>query len=181
MSPIPLAIFPLAAVSVALVAAAFDVARGTIPNWLTLPVLMAAPLVHAFAAGPEALGLSLLGGLACGAIPCWLFTRGGIGGGDVKLLGALGSLVGTDAGLRIELAALFTALLYALAALAWRGTLLPTLARALRILIRIFQHHDVAGSVLEAELTTSVRLGPPIAAAAIVLLWLGEYVPWLPI
>jgi prepilin peptidase CpaA len=104
----------LAAVGVTFLAALADGTTGTVPNRLTLSVLVGAPLVHAFLSGPGGLGLSLFGALACGAVPLLLFTRGGVGGGDVKLFASLGAIVGAQLGLHIELVSLFVALPYAL-------------------------------------------------------------------
>ena len=86
-----------AALVLAVTAAIADGRSGKLPNRLTYPALIAALAAHALvggwsggAVGPG-LEWSLLG-LAAGLAPlglCWL--AGGIGGGDVKLMGAFGA------------------------------------------------------------------------------------------
>ena len=73
-----------------LVAAVTDVRRGLIPNWLTFPLLLAAPLLHGVRAGMSGVMLSLLGLLICGSVPLLFHRLGAMGGGDVKFIGALG-------------------------------------------------------------------------------------------
>ncbi|MDQ7790273.1 MAG: A24 family peptidase [Clostridia bacterium] len=65
-----------------------------IPNWLTLPAITAGFICNGFINGPEGVVYSLQGlllGVAIFVIP---FAMGGIGGGDVKLMGAIGALKG---------------------------------------------------------------------------------------
>ena len=95
------------AVIVALVvtAAVVDLRCGKVPNWLTYPAILIGLLGHAVVGyasgggvwgGVEQMGLAgALKGLAMGFFPlllCWL--AGGIGGGDAKLMGAVGALGG---------------------------------------------------------------------------------------
>jgi prepilin peptidase CpaA len=114
MSNLPTEIaFTSVACCVCCAAAFTDLRRSVIPNPLTLPLLALAPLVHFTLGGPGALGLALLGIVACGAVPMLAFRRGGMGGGDVKLLAALGGLLGAERGLAVELVALCIAALQA--------------------------------------------------------------------
>src|SRR5690349_3186916 len=154
MSLIPDTLFALTAIGVAVLAALSDAATGTVPNRLTVPVLVAAPLVHGLAQGPGAFGLSRAAARSCGAVPPRLLARGGMGGGDVRLFAALGALVGSDCGLRIELASLFVTLFYALALLAWRGTLIATLLRSLALLTRFGRTRDGTHPLDSAQATT---------------------------
>lgn len=78
----------------ALVACAFDVRTRRIPNALTLASAVAALVFHAITGGAEG-WLTAAGGWAIGiAIFFVPFALGGMGGGDVKLLGALGAWLG---------------------------------------------------------------------------------------
>ena len=56
-----------------------------------------------------------------------------MGGGDVKLFGALGAITGFDllVGIEIQLSALVLAMVVASGVLAWKGALLRTLVNAL--------------------------------------------------
>src|SRR5687767_10166147 len=100
------------AVGLAAAAAITDWRTGRIPNWLTLPPLVAAPVAYVAAAGLDGLLPSLLGMLVCGAPPYILFRRGAMGGGDVKLLAAVGAVAGISVGLEGQLLGLVIASLY---------------------------------------------------------------------
>jgi len=85
------------------VAAVTDARTGLIPNWLTLPSLLGALLIHGLIGGPGALGWATLSGFSCGLVPLVLFRAGAIGGGDVKLFAVLGALVGVHSGLEVQM------------------------------------------------------------------------------
>jgi len=78
-----------------LVTATFtDLHRSKIPNWLTLPAIATGLSIHAYTDGfsgflysAQGLGIGL-------AVLLILYCLGGLGAGDVKLFGAVGSLVG---------------------------------------------------------------------------------------
>jgi Flp pilus assembly protein protease CpaA len=75
----------------ALIAAGFDLWRGRIPNWLTYPALL---LGLALQAQQGRLGGALLGVVVAGGLFLVVWLAGKIGGGDVKLMAALGALAG---------------------------------------------------------------------------------------
>ena len=87
-----------------LIASVTDVRSGKIPNWVTYPAVVAGLIGHTLVGGwrgdPEAAGLILglqgsLLGLAAGFGPLLVaWWAGGIGGGDAKLMGAVGVLGG---------------------------------------------------------------------------------------
>ncbi len=71
-----------------------DIRSRKIPNWLTIPLIVIAPLGWGIAGGWHSLLLSLCGvilGMALLIIPA---IMGGMGGGDLKLLMAFGALGG---------------------------------------------------------------------------------------
>jgi prepilin peptidase CpaA len=82
------------AVAVATVAVFTDLRSRRIPNWLTLSVLCTGLLVQAVSAGAPGVASALIGsGLGLGVLlPFYLLHV--IGAGDVKLLAALGALLG---------------------------------------------------------------------------------------
>jgi prepilin peptidase CpaA len=121
------------ALGVSTTAALCDWRRGEIPNWLTLPPLVVAPMAYGLAFGIEFALHSLAAAFLSALVPYLLFRRGAVGGGDVKVFGALGAITGFDllVGIEIELGALVVAMLVACSALAWKGVLLRTLGNAL--------------------------------------------------
>jgi prepilin peptidase CpaA len=83
-----------ASMAVASVACVLDVRTRRIPNVLTLGAAAVALGFHASAGGASAFGTSVVGwlfGMAC-FFP--FFALGGLGAGDVKLLGAFGAWLG---------------------------------------------------------------------------------------
>jgi prepilin peptidase CpaA len=95
--------------AVVLVAAVTDALRGKIYNWLTLPVLVFAPIWHYATHGLPGLWLSL-GGFATVAgilVALTLIAGPGFKGGDLKLFAVVGALGGMQF---VLWALLFTAL-----------------------------------------------------------------------
>jgi len=94
-------VWALASLGVLVVsAAAVDVKLGKVPNWLTYPAIVIGVAGNWLTGGVglDGEGLGLLGalaGFATGFVPlllCWL--AGGMGGGDAKLMGAVGAIGG---------------------------------------------------------------------------------------
>jgi prepilin peptidase CpaA len=75
------------------VAAVIDARQRRIPNWLTFG-LMAAGIARAAMLGSQDFSHAMLGILVGGAIPLALYMISAVGGGDVKLLAAIGAWVG---------------------------------------------------------------------------------------
>ncbi|CDZ56620.1 prepilin peptidase [Neorhizobium galegae] len=94
------------AVALALIAAMLDHRSGIIPNRLTYPFLCAGLLLSLAAMGISGLGLALAGLLAASAVFLFAFLAGSCGGGDVKLMAALGALLGLGPAVDVTLMAL---------------------------------------------------------------------------
>ncbi len=77
-----------------LLAVGTDTARSKIPNLLTLPLLLAGLGYHVSRAGSAGLLESALGFLAGLGLLLIPYALGGMGGGDVKALAALGAVLG---------------------------------------------------------------------------------------
>jgi prepilin peptidase CpaA len=79
----------------AMVSAFTDWRDRTIPNWLTIPVTVFALGARWYVGGWPLLKIGLLGFCVGFGIYLLFFLVGGRGGGDVKLMGAYGALLGT--------------------------------------------------------------------------------------
>lgn len=87
-----------------MVAAVTDFRSRRLPNWLTVPALAAALLTHTIMNGFTGLGFSLLGFASGFGVLLILWLIGGAGGGDVKLMSALGAWLGATLTWRVFLA-----------------------------------------------------------------------------
>ncbi len=110
----------------------FDLTRRRIPNYLTIPAMVWGLLSYAVDSGWTGLWESLLGLLAGIGIFVIPFLLGGMGGGDVKLMGAIGALTG----LRFLVAAAILSVIFggamAVAVLLARGRFPALVAKGLR-------------------------------------------------
>jgi prepilin peptidase CpaA len=145
-------------------AALTDMRSGRIPNWLTLPSLCAGPLVHGWLDGVRGFGFSLGAAVLCGGVPLLLFGMRAIGGGDVKLFAALGSLLGVEQGLELQLLSYSLCTVYALCLLTYRGALFVTLRRSLALLGSAWLP-AARRPALPEEAMTQIRLGASIFVA----------------
>lgn len=151
------------------IAAFTDVRRGLIPNWLTLPVLLGAPLVHGLLSGGAGVIGSLIGLLVCAIVPLIIYYVGGMAGGDVKLFAAIGAVGGVYVGIEIQLLSLIAAAIYAIGQLAWNGKLLSSLTSSFflglnPILPRRFRRR------IPTELMHRIRLGAAIFLGTLIVL-----------
>jgi len=154
---------------ICLAACATDLRARVIPNWLTLPVLALAPLIHLVANGVSGLGGALLGCTVCAAVPLLLFHMGAMGGGDVKLFAALGALAGPTLGLELQLLAYNVLVVFALVMLARSGQLKAVLQRTSRM---VSPRWLARSRRVEQppELLATFRLGAPIFIATALVL-----------
>ncbi len=79
-----------------------DIRSRVIPNVITLPVIVGGILFHFYISGWSGGALfAFKGALTGGGLLIVLFVLGGMGGGDVKLLAALGAWLGTGAVIQV--------------------------------------------------------------------------------
>jgi prepilin peptidase CpaA len=77
-----------------ILAAYFDVTRRRIPNWISGSILAYGIAGHVWIGGWTGLVVSVAGLAVGGGILMVLYLIGGMGAGDVKLLAAIGSVIG---------------------------------------------------------------------------------------
>jgi prepilin peptidase CpaA len=86
--------FELSAVVVAAIAAISDLRTRRIPNWLTYTGLLMAVSARTIFGGWSGLMSGVAGVFVAGGIFALFFFLGAMGGGDVKLMGAVGAWMG---------------------------------------------------------------------------------------
>lgn len=159
---------------VVLTGASIDIRTRRIPNILTFGSAAAAFLYHAWTAGAHGWGASA-GGWATGvALFLPLFLLRGMGGGDVKLLGAVGAWLGPMgvlyAGLYSVLAGGFLALVVG----AMHGYLGKALSNLWGLLVfwRTAGIQPLPGLTIEDSTGPRLAYGVAIAAGTIAAVWL---------
>ncbi len=98
-----------------------DLRRREVPNWLTFPAMVLGLGVAWFTRGWPGLGDSILGLLAGGGILFLPFFLGAMGGGDVKLLAAVGALSSAFFALKVALYGCLLGGLVAVGIMLWAG------------------------------------------------------------
>ena len=112
-----------------------EIKERRIPNWLTLGAIalgVGAAVIEGGVDGlaDSALGLAIAGGLF---LPFCLL--GVVGGGDMKLMAAVGAIVGWPMVLRVVCNTCIAGGVIAVAIMAWNGVLLTTLANVFKIMV----------------------------------------------
>ena len=125
-------------IGILIVAAVIDIRIQKIPNLLTFPTMVFGLVYYGVTNGWNGLLFSL-GGIALGiAIFFILYMMGGMGAGDVKLMGAVGAIIGSKG---ILLTAFFSAIIggvYALIILLFNIEYLKDLIKRSYITIKSF-------------------------------------------
>ncbi|HEY2733324.1 MAG TPA: A24 family peptidase [Polyangiales bacterium] len=170
----------MAAGALVLIAAIVDFKTGKIPN-LLIAIGLALGLLSGAAvgfasdrAGAVLHGLlySSAGALGCALLPGLLYAARSIGGGDLKLFIALGSLVGPLIGLEAELYTFCAGALYVFGLLAYEGILFRSVADSfVAVSSAIVRRPNRRAAQLSQR---SVRFGPLIAVGT----WLALLAHW---
>lgn len=137
---------PAILVALLIASAVTDVLRGKIYNVLTYPAIAAGVLGHTLLGGLQgeaAMGsiglIGSLAGLAAGFLPMLVvWMAGGIGGGDAKIMAAIGALMGPAFTLDTLFWGLAAALVMAIIVMIRRRILRRTLGRVGRFLMLAF-------------------------------------------
>lgn len=164
----------MAALAVASGATVTDLKAARIPNVLTMTSAVAGILAHAALPGGSGAATSLGGAAAGLAVFFPFFALGGLGGGDVKLMAALGAWLGWPGILSLALYAAVAGGVLAVGVAIAHGYLWE----ALRNIAALARFWMVAGLRTEPTLTLAHGGGPrlpyalPIFAGLVLTLWL---------
>jgi prepilin peptidase CpaA len=159
-------LFQSVALGVVAIAVVWDVASRRIPNILTFGAALAAFAAHAYFGGWSGLGLSIVGWIVGIAIFFPVFALGGMGGGDVKLLGAIGAWLGPASVIWVGLFSGIAGGVLAIVVAAFSGYL----KQALRNVWGLLLYWRVAGIRPQPELTLTAGPNAPRLAYAVPML-----------
>lgn len=157
----------------AVTACVVDVRTARIPNALTAASVAAALVAHSVLPAGHGLSAAVGGALTGLAVFLPIFALGGLGGGDVKLMAALGAWLGWE---RSVWMALYTAIAGGVLALAWAFSQ-GYLRRAFSNLRALGTLWLVAGVRPMPDLTLEAGRGPrlpyavPILAGVLLTIW----------
>jgi prepilin peptidase CpaA len=156
--------------AVAVTCAVTDLWKGKIYNAITYPAMAVGVALAIWQHGVSGIFFAL-GGFAVGFFPAFImFALGGMAGGDVKLLGAIGAVAGAVAATETLILAFVVGGLFALGKLAWHGQLFSSLWRSLRVIAGALWP-GLAPPKLPDEQRHMVRFGVAICVALVATLW----------
>jgi prepilin peptidase CpaA len=163
---------------IVLAAAVSDVRSRNIPNWLTLGGIATGLALHAFLTGWAGLKFSAAGFGLAALIFLPLFALRFLGGGDVKLMAAVGALAGLQNLIAIFIVDTILGGVAALVLIVVKGRFKKTLANMGRMISSLFRGKAPYEESEELEAGGEKSLGMPravtIAAATLVILWLSR-------
>jgi prepilin peptidase CpaA len=154
----------------AIVAGWTDWRSRRIPNWLTVPALIlgigANTLAHGWTGAKE----SLLGaGLGLGLLLPFVLLRS-LGGGDWKLVGALGAFLGPPRLILVLLATILVAGAMAVVLIVWKRRVGQTLRNLAHLVASLFTLH-LPGPELSLDNPDSLKIPFGVAVAVAVVLY----------
>lgn len=115
-----------------------DIRSQKIPNWLTFTTILLALSQHVLYNGIQGLFFSLKGLGVGAAVPLVFYAAGKMGAGDVKLLGAVGAVLGPVGALNALLWTAVAGGIYALAVFSFRSSARTGLLRRYLLMLRVF-------------------------------------------
>jgi len=141
-----------------------------IPNWLTVPGLLAGILVNSVAGGWTGAKASLLGAaLGLGLLLPFVLVRS-LGAGDWKLVGALGAFLGPQRLIAVLFATILVAGVMAAVLIVWKRRVRETLRNMWHMLAAFFTFH-MPGSELTLENPQALKVPFGVAVAIAVVLY----------
>jgi prepilin peptidase CpaA len=166
-------LFAASALTCATVAACCDVKTRKIPNKLTVPCFLAGLLLHYYTQGFAGLGNSLAAAAIAFVIFLMFFLAGGMGGGDVKLIAAIGAITGLHLLPGVLVATALIGGVMAIAMVMTRGQMGTTLRNVVSIAGHHAEHGLAPHPTLHVRNSSTLRLpyGVAIAAGVLVGCW----------
>ncbi len=158
------------AMALALAAGGTDWRWRRIPNWLTVPGLLAGIAVNAVVSGLSGVKTSLLGaGLGLLLLLPFVFLRS-LGAGDWKLAGALGAIVGPGALLDLLMGSIFVAGVMALVLVIYKRRVGETF-RNIGGMLRSMLMFRMPGAEVSLDNPRSLKIPYGVALALTTLLF----------
>jgi prepilin peptidase CpaA len=164
------------------VAAVIDARHRRIPNWLSLGLLLAG-LARAMIFGSSgAVEHALLGVLVGGAIPLVLFAISALGGGDVKLLAAVGAWIGPGPVLAVFCVEAVLGMVIVLVQAAAQGRLFALfrnstiIAANFACVSEVGLDHAIQTGKSCRSVSRPLPFAVPLLAAVVVVVWMGNFV-----
>lgn len=162
------------AFAIAAVGAVSDVHRGRIPNWLTYGGVLAALTVRCVVSGWPGLNGGFLGLLVAGGFFYLLFLVGAMGGGDMKLMAAVGAWAGATQATTILIVSALAGGILAIGYVVCRRQIRQTLVNSATLIF----HHVTSGiqphPILNVREPSSMRVPFGLAIAMGTLYCVGN-------
>jgi prepilin peptidase CpaA len=154
----------------AIVAGWTDWRSRRIPNWLTVPALIVGIGANTAAQGWTGTKESLLGaGLGLGLLLPFVLLRS-LGGGDWKLIGALGAFLGPPRLIAVLLATILVAGVMAVVLIIWKRRVGQTVRNLAHMVASLFTLH-LPGPELSLDNPDSLKIPFGVAVAVAVVLY----------
>ncbi len=141
-----------------------------IPNWLTVPTLLAGIAANSLATGWLGAKQSLLGaGLGLGLLLPFVLIRS-LGAGDWKLMGALGAFLGPSRLIAVLLGTILVAGLMAVLLVIWKKRVGKTARNLVHLVAGLFTLH-LPGPEVSLDNPESLKIPFGVAVAVTVVLY----------
>ena len=171
LSPPP--VTTVAVLAVAVGACAYDLLRRRVPNALTFGAAAVAVALHGILSGWGGVAFSAAGWATGIALFLPFYALGGMGAGDVKLLGAIGAWLGPMGAIWTGLYGAIAGGVLALAVALWKGyarTALKNVGAMLR-LWSVAGVHPIEGLTLADARSVRLPYALPLAVGTLATLW----------
>ena len=152
-----------AALTLVTLAAVIDLRSGRIPNWLTVSGLALGLILGVALGGPPGLLSAACGALVAALVPLLLFRAGALGGGDVKLFAALGTLLGGATALEAETLAFAGGALWGVVRWLRAGRLVHGLKAVAGLLLPVVGRRLLRDPAVAEARAVTIRFGPAVA------------------